>query len=84
MSAVDQGRKPTLTISIPTDSRDAFYEALAVLKRNDDRLFTSASALIVQAVLETAGRVKREARAVRASSARRMGRAQKAKDAAHV
>jgi hypothetical protein len=49
--------KATINVSIPADQREAFYAALARLKQRDGRLFTSASALIVQAVLDCAARL---------------------------
>jgi hypothetical protein len=49
--------KATINVSIPADQREAFYAALARLKERDGGLFTSASALIVQAVLECAARL---------------------------
>lgn len=47
-------RKATLSISVPSDQREAFFAALTILKHHDERLFSSASALIVQAVLDAA------------------------------
>lgn len=47
-------QKASINVSIPAEQRAAFYEALAVLKQEDGGLFTSASSLIVRAVLEAA------------------------------
>ena len=51
-------QRATINVSVPTESRDAFYTALATLKAHDGGLFTSASALIVKAVLDTAERLR--------------------------
>ncbi len=47
-------QKASINVSIPAEQRTAFYEALAVLKQEDGGLFTSASSLIVRAVLDAA------------------------------
>jgi hypothetical protein len=49
-------QKASINVSIPYEQRAAFYEALAVLKQEDGGLFTSASSLIVRAVIDAAQR----------------------------
>lgn len=51
-------QKATINVSVPAESRASFYDALALLKAYDGGLFTSASALIVKAVLEAADRTR--------------------------
>jgi len=47
-------QKASINVSIPVEQRAAFYEVLALLKQEDGGFFTSASSLIVRAVLEAA------------------------------
>ena len=47
-------QKAVVSVSVPADQREAFYRALASLKRHDDTLFMSISALIVKTVIDAA------------------------------
>jgi hypothetical protein len=47
-----QQYKPTLSISIPPEQREAFYMALAKLRQQQP--FVTKSALVVQAVVDAA------------------------------
>ncbi len=62
MAVHDGELKPTLSVSVPSDQRDAFYTGLAELKRHDKRIFVSASTLIVEALLAAAERLREQER----------------------
>jgi len=47
--------KPIISISIPPAQREAFYNALLVLREREQRPFVSLSALVVKAVIAAAG-----------------------------
>jgi hypothetical protein len=68
MAARNGELKPTLSVSVPSDQRGTFYAALTELKRHDERIFVSASTLIVEAVLAAAERMRTRERARGAAS----------------
>jgi hypothetical protein len=49
-----QTTRSTLTISIPPNRRDAFYQALLQLREDEARPFMSLSALVVSTVVKAA------------------------------
>lgn len=69
MALRDGELRPTLSVSVPSEQRDAFYAALADLKRHDERIFASASTLIVEAVLAAAERLRKQERGQRTRAA---------------
>jgi len=54
-------RRVVVSVSVPPAKREAFYAALATLKRHHDDPFIQAAPLIVETIIEAARRLQPEA-----------------------